>query len=152
MGAAAIALALGDDPTLFDAAVLDSAYARLPSAILGWWRFLGGEFLKVLLSPTVWLAWPMVGFNPFRIDVSEAIGKIDAPLLFFHGESDSLALPSEALRNYAAAKGSKRIVWFERCGHSQGRLEFPDRYHEALIEFFEQNGLLREHARVALLS
>jgi pimeloyl-ACP methyl ester carboxylesterase len=69
--------------------------------------------------------------------------KIDAPLLFFHGETDSLALPAEALRNYAAARGPKWIVWFEHCGHSQGRLEFPDRYHEALLGFFEENGLLQ---------
>lgn len=143
MGSAAIALALADDPALFDAIVLDSAYSRLPSAILGWWRFLGGEFLKSLLAPTVWLAWPMVGFNPFRIDVSQALGKVDKPVLFLHGEADSLALPSEARRNFASARGPKRIVWFERCGHSQGRLEFPDRYHAALLAFCEENGMLR---------
>jgi pimeloyl-ACP methyl ester carboxylesterase len=142
MGSAAIALALGDDPTLLDAAVLDSAYSRLPSAVLGWWRFLGGELLKNLLSPTVLVAWPLVGFNPYKIDVSEALSKVEIPLLFLHGERDNLALPSEARRNFDSAKGPKRIVWFERCGHSEGRWEQAAKYHDALFSFLEESGVL----------
>jgi pimeloyl-ACP methyl ester carboxylesterase len=140
MGSAATALALGDDPNFLDAAVLDSAYSRLPSAILGWWRFLGGEPLKNLFAPTVILAAPLVGFNPYKIDVSKALEKVTIPLLFLHGEKDSLALPSEARRNFEAAKGPKSIVWFAGCGHSEGRWEQAEKYHEALLGFFEAQG------------
>ncbi len=143
MGSAAIALALGENPHMLDVAVLDSAYSRLPSAILGWWRFLGGEALKNLLSPTVLVAWPLVGFNPYKIDVAKALTRVEVPLLFMHGDSDSLALPSEAKRNFEAAAGPKTIVWFERCGHSEGRWEQAPKYHVALIGFFEAYGFFR---------
>src|SRR5687767_5875268 len=39
MGAAASALALGEDPSLADALVLDSGYSKLSRAVSGWWRF-----------------------------------------------------------------------------------------------------------------
>jgi pimeloyl-ACP methyl ester carboxylesterase len=152
MGAAATALALGDEPELIDAAVLDSAYSRLPSAILGWWRFLGGETLKTLFTPTVLVAWPFAGFNPYSIDVSKALTNVEIPILFFHGRSDSLALPAEAERNFAAARGAKEIVWFDGCGHSEGRWLQAPKYHEALIRFFEMNDLIETESAPQAIS
>ncbi len=140
MGAAAAALALGDEPELLDALVLDSSYSRLTDAILGWWRFLGGEKLRVLLSPTVFVAWPLAGFNPFRVDVSEALRRTEVPLLFMHGTRDGLARPAEAQRNFEAARGPKKMVWFEGCNHSEGRWEQTEKYRAELL------GFLREHA------
>lgn len=142
MGAAASALAVAEDPSLVDALVLDSCYGRLSGAILGWWRFLGGKFLAALLAPTAFLAIPMAGFNPFRVDIGRHLCRLEGvPVLLFHGTKDDLALPSEARRNFEALPGPKEIVWFEGCGHSEGRWLFPDRYHEALVGFMERAGL-----------
>ncbi len=143
MGSAAIALALRDDPLLADVVILDSCYARLTSAILGWWRFLGGKWLMALLSPTTVIAAPFAGFNPFPVDISEALKACnDTPILFLHGDRDNLALPSEAQRNFDAYPGPKEIVWFERCGHSEGRWEQPEKYSAVVDGFLEANGFL----------
>ena len=145
MGSAAIALAMADDPSLADVLVLDSCYSRLSSATLGWWRFLGGNLLMVILSPTTLLAAPIAGFNPFRVDIAKALAKLEGkPVLFLHGSKDNLALPSEAQRNFDAQPGPKSIVWFEGCGHSEGRWLQPEKYRLELDTFLERHGVLQQ--------
>jgi pimeloyl-ACP methyl ester carboxylesterase len=139
MGAAASALFAGDHPGQVDALVLDSAYSNLSSAVLGWWRFVGGTALSIFLAPTVVLAIPFAGFVPWKIDVSAALKKAgNIPILFLHGKSDSLALPSESVRNQECCTGPIEVVWFERCGHSEGRWLIPELYNRSLVAFLEK--------------
>jgi pimeloyl-ACP methyl ester carboxylesterase len=136
MGSVASAMALAEDPSLADGLVLDSAYARMDRAILGWWRLLGGKPMAAFLWPTTLLGWPMTRINPFRFDLSKELPKIgEKPILFIHGREDQLAMPSEAERNFAAACGPKRFVWFEGCDHTEGRWQQADRYREAVLHF-----------------
>src|SRR6188474_2813153 len=86
MGSAASAFALADDPSLADGLVLDSSYSKLPDAVLGWWYFLGGKPLRAFLWPTVFVAWPFVRFNPFKVDVAEAVKKLQIKVLLMHGD------------------------------------------------------------------
>jgi pimeloyl-ACP methyl ester carboxylesterase len=143
MGSAASALAMGDDPAMADVLVLDSCYGRLASAILGWWRFLGGKLLMALLWPTAIVTMPLAGFNPFQVDVSRALARLESvPVLILHGECDDLALPSEALHNFDSCPGPKRLVWFPRSGHSEFRWEQADLYYTSLIDFLREHGLI----------
>jgi alpha-beta hydrolase superfamily lysophospholipase len=143
MGAAASALALADDPSLADVLVMDSGYSMLSSAVLGWWRFLGGQKLMVMLAPTLYVAAPMAGFSPFSVDIAAALAKIGPkPVLHLHGERDTLALPAEAQRNYDACAGPKRLVWFAGLGHSEYRWEQPVKYMEALEDFLAEHAIL----------
>jgi len=141
MGAAASGIACGRNPGLADFLVLDSAYSRLASAVIGWWRFVGGPPLAAILSPTVLLAAPMAGFNPFSVDVSQYLAVAGPiPTLILHGDADTLALPAEARRNFDALEGPKEIVWFPKMGHSEGRWELPDQYQSALFGFLDRQG------------
>ncbi len=134
MGSAASAFAFGEDSSLADALVLDSAYSRLYQAVSGWWRFLGGRGLSFILSPSVVIAAPLAGFNPFRPDVAQALAQVKAPVLILHGDCDTLATVLEAKRNEAACVDVE-TVWFERCGHSEGRWLQPEKYNAAVEEF-----------------
>jgi len=139
MGAAASALFAGNHPGAVDALVLDSAYARLSSAVLGWWRFLGGVPLSMILAPATLLAVPFAGFNPWSVDVSKALKNAGPiPILFLHGETDPLALPAEAKANQAASEGPITTVWFPNCGHSEGRWVRPTLYNESLVAFLKR--------------
>jgi pimeloyl-ACP methyl ester carboxylesterase len=150
MGSAAAALAWSEDPNLLDGAVLDSCYSRLSSATLGWWRFLGGKLLMVLFAPTVLVAAPLVGVNPFKVDISKALERLSGKnILFMHGDCDDLALPDEARRNMAAVGESARVVWFSRCGHSEGRWLYPDQYYSALFEYLRELGIATQSAMSA---
>jgi pimeloyl-ACP methyl ester carboxylesterase len=138
MGAAASALAMGDDPELADALILDSSYSRLWLAVLGWWRFLGGRFLMVLLCPTIVLAAPGAGINPFRVDVAKSLAKLHGkPILILHGEADTLVAAGEAARNFRSAGENARLVWLEGCGHSEGRWVLAEKYLREVERFLE---------------
>jgi hypothetical protein len=139
MGSAASAFALGDDPELADGLILDSAYSRLPQAISGWWRFLGGRVLSFLLTPSVVVAAPLAGFNPFKPDVAQALTAVKVPVLILHGDRDNLATVAEAKRNEAACAGHVKTVWFEGCGHSEGRWLQPEKYNLAVTEFVQNS-------------
>ncbi|MCB8932400.1 MAG: lysophospholipase [Fimbriimonadaceae bacterium] len=134
MGSAASTFAAAEAPELVDGLVLDSAYSTLLSGMFGWWRFLGGPVLAVVLAPTVLLALPMLRVRPRKVDVASALATLKQPVLLLHGDADDLALPSEARRNEAAAHQSE-LVWLGGCGHSEGRWIHPDTYFEALDRF-----------------
>lgn len=145
MGSAASVFAAAANPGIADALILDSCYSKLSSAILGWWRLVGGRFLERLLWPTTLIAAPIAGFNPFSVDVSLALHEAgEVPVLILHGEKDTLALPSEAERNLAACRGPGEIVWFEDCGHSEGRWERSVQYDRAVLGFLARNGLIED--------
>lgn len=145
MGSAASALTLGDDPSLADLLVIDSGYSRLSVAITGWWNFLGGRALQIFMWPTVWLAAPMAGFSPFSVDISKALAKLgDTPILMFHGKRDSLAPPAEAQRNFDACQGPKKLIWFDRYGHSEYRWEQPQTFYQGLEQFLRDNRFMKD--------
>lgn len=142
MGAAASAFATAANPQSVDALVLDSCYSRLPSAVVGWWRFLGGPPLAALLAPTVAICAPMAGFNPYKVDVAAALAKLEGDqVLLLHGERDTLALPAEAKRNAMACKGST-LRWFPGCGHSEARWIHPGDYDDALFAFLAKRNII----------
>ena len=129
MGAAAAAFALEKEPDCATVAILDSAYHTLPSATLGWWRFIGGRAAQILLAPTVLLAAPFVGFNPFRANVGRALAAIDKPILIAHGTDDRLVSCKHAKANFAAAQAAGRtnvrLKLHEGAGHSEARWTRP---------------------------
>jgi pimeloyl-ACP methyl ester carboxylesterase len=138
MGSAACAFALEEDETLADGLILDSSYSRLPEAVLGWWYFLGGWPLRAFLWPTTLIAWPFVGYNPFKCDVASALAILNKPILILHGDCDTLASPDQARRNLAACRDRAEMVWFIGCGHSEGRWIFPDVYYDAIDRMLEK--------------
>ncbi|MEJ5171013.1 MAG: hypothetical protein WHU10_08500, partial [Fimbriimonadales bacterium] len=132
------------DPDLADCAILDSAYSRLSEAIPGWWQFLGGRWLRLAMAPMLLLAWPMAGFNPFRVDVAAALSGFDGRrLLLVHGERDVLAPAEHARRNAAAAHPEAQILWMPDCDHSEGRWLHPTRFYDGVFGFLVARGILK---------
>jgi pimeloyl-ACP methyl ester carboxylesterase len=143
MGAAACAFALERQPGLADALVLDSCYSRLPRTILGWWSFLGGTPLRIAMSPSVLVGALFTGVNPFRVDVAKCLSKLELPeWLVLHGDQDIIAPPAEARRNIESSQGKATVVWFEGCGHSEGRWVKPETYLRAVERYLTQQGVL----------
>lgn len=139
MGSAAAAFAMADEPTAASAIVLDSCYSKLTAATLGWWEFLGGWPAKILFAPVILVAWPVAGFNPFRVDVAAAVSRIAAPILIIHGERDNLAPVHHAKRNYAAAAEPKELVLFPNSYHSEARWGEPKAYLDSVLDFLKRH-------------
>ncbi len=138
MGCAAIAFAVAEQPERVRGIIFDSAYSQLISAVNGWWYFVGGRVLAGLLLPVPLISRLFVPINPWKVDVAEAVAKIQVPMLFVHGDSDTLALPDQARRNVAAAGDRGQIEWFQGCNHSEARWVYPARYEGLLDKFCDQ--------------
>ena len=136
MGSVANAIAWSENPELAHALVLDSAYANLGKAALGFWRFLGGRWMQLLLWPSVYMGVLFTGFNPFSIQVPEYLeGLKGRPMMLMHGTDDPVASVKEAGKNLHAMGPETKAVWFQGSSHSEGRWERPETYRENLLEF-----------------
>ncbi|MEQ1821862.1 MAG: alpha/beta fold hydrolase [Fimbriimonadaceae bacterium] len=137
MGAAAASFAMGVRPDGVRALVLDSAYDCLNDAILGWWHFLGGKWLKAALWPTLPISALVLGVNPNHVSVSKSLAMAQLPTLIIHGERDRLAEPQDARNNATALGDLAQIAWMPKSNHSEGRWLYPDLYYEALFGFLD---------------
>ena len=143
MGSVASALAWAGHPELADALVLDSAYANLGKAVGGWWNFVGGRWLQLILWPAAPLSVLFLGFNPFAVKVHEYLESLRGkPMLFMHGANDPVVPARQAGKNLFAMGPDIPTVWFPDCGHSEGRWEMPETYQAALFKFLVENSFL----------
>jgi pimeloyl-ACP methyl ester carboxylesterase len=139
MGAAACVLAMTEHDTEADALVLDSCYSTLASAVLGWWNFIGGRLLMILLAPSVLVAWAITRVNPFGVDITRALEDIDVPVLVVHGEEDRLATAQKARRNYEALNPERdsQFAIFHGANHGEAKWANSDEYEKLVIEFLD---------------
>lgn len=137
MGAAAAALAAGDDPGLADVFIFDGVYRSLDEASAGWWDMMGGRWMKITLYPTIWLSRLILGFDPKSISVENALQKIcGKPVLLLNGTHDPLVRTASAEANVQACGGE--IVWFQNAGHGHGRFMEPKRFEDSVIAFLRK--------------
>ncbi len=147
MGGAAATIALGEDPGLADALVLDGAFSSMDEAGRGWWNFVGGKLLAFVLAPTVWLGGLMLGFNPASVVIADYLKKAShRPVLFLLGCDDPIVSPASAERNIEAAGPDTFVERFEDSGHGEARFKHPERYNEAVRDFIQTSVMRREVA------
>jgi pimeloyl-ACP methyl ester carboxylesterase len=139
MGAAASVIAITDHGAKVDAMVLDSCYSTLATAVLGWWNFIGGKVLMVVLAPSVLAAWMVTRVNPFGVDITRALQKVNVPVLVVHGEEDRLAGPHRARRNFEALSKDhdSQIAIFHGANHGEAKWTKSSEYEKLVIEFLD---------------
>jgi alpha-beta hydrolase superfamily lysophospholipase len=148
MGSVASALAWEENPDAVQALVLDSAYANLGKAVNGWWRFLGGGWLSVLLYPAAFLGVLTLKVNPFAVKLPPSLKSLAGkPVLFMHGTDDKVVPAKEAGKNLYALGPGTEAVWFSHSNHSEGRWEQPETYRTALLDFLTRNGFIEAKDR-----
>lgn len=137
MGAAAVAFALESGEISPKAVILDCPYSRLRASIAGWWQFLGGDALRVILAPTVLFAPIFLKHRLDRADVGRALSKSSVPVLLLCGGADTLVPPTEARRNQEMCPTAV-IHFFEDCNHSEARWNLPEQYFEVVRAFLSR--------------
>ena len=139
MGGAAAAIALGDDPELADALILDGAFSSMDEAGRGWWDFIGGKALAIFLRPTVWIGRLILHFDPAKVVIADYLGRVQhKPALFLAGEDDPIVPMASILRTAEAAGDDTVIERFEGCGHGEARFKQAERYQEAVRKFIKE--------------
>ena len=79
------------------------------------------------------------GTNVYKSKPISAIRKIrpDCRILFLYGEKDIFSIPKKSRKLYAACVSQdKKLVWFEKGGHSHLRINKTEKYDQAIIDFF----------------
>lgn len=89
-----------------------------------------------------WVMWQIrrhTGTNVYKYKPIRAIKKIDPScrILFLYGEKDIFSIPPKSRKLFAAcASQDKKLVWFEKGGHSHLRINNTEKYDQAIIHFF----------------
>ena len=80
------------------------------------------------------------GTNVYRDKPIRAMKRLNPRfrMLFLYGEKDIFSIPEKTKKLFAACKAAdKKLVWFDKGGHSHLRINNTDAYDEAIIKFFE---------------
>ncbi len=133
MGAAA-ALFLAADDARVKAVVLDSPYADLAKLVD---RTIASYHIPPrLLGPLLRkVAGWRAHYAPGLVKPIEAVRKITAPILLFHGDSDSVIPYADALAFQAEAKGPFTLVTLTGLDHNTPR---PSIYEDRIVAFLVQ--------------
>jgi pimeloyl-ACP methyl ester carboxylesterase len=133
MGAAA-ALFLAADDARVKALVLDSPYADLTEIVD---RTLAGVSPPLLILRPILLrvaGW-RAHYDPGSVRPIDAVRKVKAPILLFHGEKDALVPYADALRFKALSGGPLTLVPLPGLDHNSTR---PSSYADRIAAFLSQ--------------
>lgn len=94
-----------------------------------------------VLQYVMLLIYRHTGTNVYKHKPIKAIRKIrkDCRVLFLYGERDIFSIPAKSRKLFAAcASQDKKLVWFEKGGHSHLRINNTEKYDQAIIDFFTE--------------
>lgn len=82
------------------------------------------------------------GFFFWKVKPLNHVVGNEVPILFMHGASDDLILPSHSQSAYDVCKGEKYIHLFKGAGHAQSAEVSPQEYREVLETFLRRIGFI----------
>ena len=80
------------------------------------------------------------GINIYRNTPMRAMKKLDKKyrLLFLYGKKDIFSIPEKSQKLFdACTAGEKKLVWFDRGGHSHLRINNTEKYDKTIVEFLK---------------
>ena len=78
------------------------------------------------------------GTNVYKYKPISAIRKLkpDCRVLFVYGEKNIFSIPEKSRQLFAACSSEdKKLVWFDKGGHSHLRINNTEKYDQAIIDF-----------------
>ena len=81
------------------------------------------------------------GINIYRSTPLRAMKKLNKKyrLLFLYGTQDIFSIPEKSKKLFAAcAAEDKKLVWFDKGGHSHLRINNTEKYDATILDFLKQ--------------
>ena len=138
MGGATVISASGEEelPTQVKGVVADCGFTCA-------WDALNYEIKEMMHLPT----WPMlnivekickhrVGFDFHEHSAIENVKHASVPILFVQGGKDTMVPAHMVHELYDACSSRKRLLFVEEAGHAESIAFEPEKYHDAIREFF----------------
>jgi pimeloyl-ACP methyl ester carboxylesterase len=132
------ALSSPDCPTYLKGLVTEGCYISFAETFKRHMIALKRPVFPVLQF-AMWQIYRHTGTNVYKDKPISAIRKIrkDCRVLFLYGEKDIFSIPEKSRQLFAAcASEDKKLVWFDRGGHSHLRINNTQKYDQAILEFF----------------
>lgn len=92
-----------------------------------------------VLQMAMWQIYRHTGTNVYKQKPISAIRKINpgCRILFLYGEKDIFSIPEKSRKLFAACVAKdKKLVWFDKGGHSHLRINNTEKFDQAIIDFF----------------
>lgn len=118
--------------------VTEGCYVSFPETFKRHMMALNRPLFPVL-QLAMWQIYRHTGTNVYKDKPISAIQKIkpDCRVLFLYGEKDIFSIPEKSRELFAACVAKdKKLVWFDRGGHSHLRINNTEKYDQAIIDFF----------------
>lgn len=135
--------------------VMNVTEAALPKCVAGVIADCGYSSMKEIIASCGWRGmhippFPFVSFVNFfcrwlaLFDMKEsnskkALSHSKLPVIFIHGTADDFVLPENSLRNYAACRSEKEMIWIDGAGHGCAHHKSPQKYEKAVDNFFARH-------------
>ncbi len=83
--------------------------------------------------------WRVAGTNQWKYAPIRYMKKLNQRVLFLYGEKDIFSIPEKSKKLFAACGSSdKKLVWFEKGGHSHLRINNKEQYDQAIVDFLNE--------------
>ena len=137
------------------ATVLTASGKPLPPNVIGILADCGYSSARQIICKVVkdmgipaWLGYPFVKlgarlFGHFDLEETsplQGVKQCSVPVIFYHGEADTLVPCSMSRENFEACGGRKRLVTVPGAGHGLSYAVEPERYLQELRDFFGPEG------------
>ena len=133
------ALAAKDRPDYLRGLVTEGCYVSFRETFKRHMMAINRPLFPVL-DLTMLLINKHTGTNVYKDKPISAIKRIDpgCRVLFLYGEKDIFSIPEKSRKLFAAcASEHKKLVWFDKGGHSHLRINNTEKYDRTIIEYFE---------------
>lgn len=139
MGAGTVLMALGTElPENVKGAIVDCGYTCPYDLYVHVLKSHHVPLCRLLLAIAQLHARAFAGFGFRDYSAITALKQNHRPVLFIHGEADSLVPIRFTMENYAACAGSKQLITVPGAGHAMSYLVQPERCRAALEGFLAQ--------------
>jgi pimeloyl-ACP methyl ester carboxylesterase len=68
----------------------------------------------------------------------QVMGRLKKPILFIYSKEDIYSVPEKGQLLYDTCQSEKRLVWFDKGGHSRVRINNQEKYDNTIVEYLEQ--------------
>ena len=68
----------------------------------------------------------------------KVIHRLKKPILFLYSKEDIYSMPDKGQLLYATCQSQKKLVWFDKGGHSRLRINNRQKYDDTVVEFLQE--------------
>ena len=119
--------------------VIDSAYSDLEELLTKQISAIVDShnpiWVKILLKYSSAVAYNQAHFHYDEVSPIHSVQTVTTPILYLHGEADTLVPVAMTLQLYSATKGYREIHTFPDVGHAMAIFDRKEEYRHTIIKF-----------------